>query len=879
MTYVRRPVRAYAIAFAALAAAVLLRWVLDPAMGDLFPLVTLFAAVAIAVWAAGWIAATLVTIVGYLVCAYLFVPPRGSLVIADLQTLVGLAAYLVTCALIIAIGERMLRAQSHAAERGEMLRVTLGSIGDGVITTDTEARITYLNAVAATLTGWTPEEARGQPLDAVFHIIDEQTRKPIESPALRALRAGTAVGFENHATLVHRNGDEHPIDDSAAPIVDELGHVSGCVLIFRDVSERRRFEIRDAARLLDARLLASIVESSDDAIISKSLDGVIRTWNAAAQRLFGHTAEAAVGRHISLVIPPDRLSEEDQIIASLKAGRRVEHFETERVRSDGRRIWVSLTISPIRDDAGNVIGASKIVRDVTRQREAENERQKFVTLVENSTDFIGICDLAGVPSFVNRAGLSMVGLADLDEAKRTPVAEFFFPEDRSRIVDEFLPRVARDGHGEIEVRFRHFRSGAAIWMAYKVVRLDDATGKPFGFATVSQNVTERRRLEDNLRKLATDLSEVDRRKDEFLATLSHELRNPLAPMRNMLEILKRAGNERGALPAAVDTMERQLGQLVRLVDDLLDLSRITHNRIGLRRTAVDLGAVIRQAVQSAQPLADGAGHVVDVTLPERPILLHADAVRLTQIFGNLINNACKYTRPGGRIRVIAERDGAEAVVSVTDNGIGIPRDKLDTIFDMFSQIDRSLERSQGGLGIGLTLVKRLVQMHGGTVHARSEGEGRGSTFVVRLPIPAQLPDAVESPPDMPSKTAAPRRILVVDDNRDAASSLAVLLQLAGNETFTAFDGAAALDAVERHRPDMALLDIGMPRVNGYEACRRIRAMPGGKDIVLVALTGWGQEEDRRKSRDAGFDAHLVKPVAYDALVALLDSLAEGRHPK
>jgi PAS domain S-box-containing protein len=879
MTYVRRPVRAYAIAFAALAAAVLLRWVLDPAMGDLFPLVTLFAAVAIAVWAAGWIAATLVTIVGYLVCAYLFVPPRGSLVIADLQTLVGLAAYLVTCALIIAIGKRMLRAQSHAAERGEMLRVTLGSIGDGVITTDTEARITYLNAVAATLTGWTPEEARGQPLDAVFHIIDEQTRKPIESPALRALRAGTAVGFENHATLVHRNGDEHPIDDSAAPIVDELRHVSGCVLIFRDVSERRRFEIRDAARLLDARLLASIVESSDDAIISKSLDGVIRTWNAAAQRLFGHTAEAAVGRHISLVIPPDRLSEEDQIIASLKAGRRVEHFETERVRSDGRRIWVSLTISPIRDDAGNVIGASKIVRDVTRQREAENERQKFVTLVENSTDFIGICDLAGVPSFVNRAGLSMVGLADLDEAKRTPVAEFFFPEDRSRIVDEFLPRVAREGHGEIEVRFRHFRSGAAIWMAYKVVRLDEATGKPFGFATVSQNVTERRRLEDNLRKLATDLSEVDRRKDEFLATLSHELRNPLAPMRNMLEILKRAGNERGALPAAVDTMERQLGQLVRLVDDLLDLSRITHNRIGLRRTAVDLGAVIRQAVQSAQPLADGAGHVVDVTLPERPILLHADAVRLTQIFGNLINNACKYTRPGGRIRVIAERDGAEAVVSVTDNGIGIPRDKLDTIFDMFSQIDRSLERSQGGLGIGLTLVKRLVQMHGGTVHARSEGEGRGSTFVVRLPIPAQLPDAVESPPDMPSKTAAPRRILVVDDNRDAASSLAVLLQLAGNETFTAFDGAAALDAVERHRPDMALLDIGMPRVNGYEACRRIRAMPGGKDIVLVALTGWGQEEDRRKSRDAGFDAHLVKPVAYDALVALLDSLAEGRHPK
>jgi len=865
--------RQYLIAVAALAAAILVRWLLDPVIGDSLPLVTLFGAVAAAVWVGGALPAAVAAILGYLACAYLFIPPRFEFVF-DVPSVVGLAAYLFTCSLIIAIGEAMRRARARARERSDLLRITLASIGDAMITTDNAGRVTYLNAVAESLTGWTQEDAKGQPLDTVFRALDEQTRKPIESPATRALREGTVVGLANHTVLVGRDGAERPVDDSAAPIRDELGRVSGCVLIFRDVSERRRLEKAVAARFLEARLLASIVESSDDAIVRKSLDSVIQSWNAGAERVFGYTADEAVGRHISIVIPPDRLAEEDRIIATLKEGRRVEPFETERVRKDGRRIRVSVTISPIKDEAGNVVAASKIARDVTKQRQAEAEREMFATLIENSTDFIGIADLDAVPIFVNRAGLALVGLDDMDAARKLHVRDFFFPEDQARILDEFFPSVAEKGHGAVDVRFRNFKTGDGRWMAYKVLKLIDDKGQVLGFATVSQDITERRRLEDGLRQLAANLSEEGRRKNEFLATLAHELRNPLAALSNMLEILRRSGPGQAAPPAqAVDGMGRQLSQLVRLVDDLLDLSRITHNRLELRKGPVELGAVIDQAVESSRPLVESMRHELRVVPSPEPIALEGDAARLAQVFGNLLNNSAKYTSPGGKIEVKTERHGKEAVVTVKDNGAGIPPDRLDSIFEMFNQVQGSLERSQGGLGIGLTLVRRLVQMHGGSVQAESAGEGKGAEFVVRLPIHEPLPAASPAPAREPS---AARRILVVDDNHDAAESLAMLLNITGNKTSTAHDGADAFEAAARQRPDVVLLDIGLPTLNGYEVCRRIRDEPWGKEMVLIALTGWGQDEDRRKSHEAGFDGHLVKPVNYPALMALLDSLGVAK---
>jgi CheY-like chemotaxis protein len=376
-----------------------------------------------------------------------------------------------------------------------------------------------------------------------------------------------------------------------------------------------------------------------------------------------------------------------------------------------------------------------------------------------------------------------------------------------------------------------------------------------------------------LRRLAVDLSATDRRKNEFLATLAHELRNPLAPMSNMLEVVKRASGDTDILERAHETIGRQLTQMVRLVDDLLDLNRITHDRLELRLSEVELATVIHQAVEVARPLMDASHHTLILNLPEEPIHLNADPARLAQVFGNLLNNSCKYTKPGGTISLTTSRVDDEVVVSLKDSGAGIPVDQLTSIFDMFMQIDLTTERAQGGLGIGLTLVKRLIEMHGGTVEARSEGPGQGSEFIVRLP--ALLKTAVLSGPAQPreSQDIMDRRILIVDDNQDSAESLAMLLEITGNTTYMAHDGVEALAVIERHRPQIVLLDIGLPKLNGHEVCRRLRAQPWGKDIRVIALTGWGQEEDRRQSEEAGFDGHLVKPVDYDNLLELLRKLS------
>jgi len=1006
---VRKPL-AYASAVAAVAGAVLLRWLLDPFLGDALPLVTLFGAVAAAVWVGGIRAGVGAAVLGYMACAYLFIEPRGELGLDRVENVVGLVAYLFTCTLIIGFGQAMRVAQARASEQREVLRVTLRSIGDAVITTDNLGRVTYLNAMAESLTGWTLSDAQGQALNTVFRIVNEETRRPVEDPAARALREGIVVGLANHTVLIRKDGSERPIDDSAAPIRNEDGVVSGCVLIFRDVTETRSREHERASQLLAARVLASIVESSDDAIIGKSLQGVIQSWNAAAERLFGYPAAEAVGRHISLIIPPDRLAEEDQIIASLKAGQRIDHFETERVRKDGQRLVISLTVSPIKDDAGRVVGASKIVRDVTRQRQAEErerqllaeaaaanakfqaffeqgplfagimavdgtlldanrlswegcgytkeqvvgkpfwegpwwapspalsarikeasaraaagetfraempyfvgdgservadvailpirdetgrvvflaatgsditdrkraeaDRERFATIIENSTDFIGICDLNGIPFFVNRAGLQMVGLSSIEEARATPIAEFFFPEDQPRITEEFFPAVLRDGHGEIEVRFRHFKTGVARWMAYKVLTVKDSTGQPVALATVSQDVTVRKSLENNLRSLAADLFEADRRKDEFLAMLAHELRNPLAAITNAVQILRRAGRDGEAIHAASGMLERQVGQVARLVDDLLDMSRITQGKIELRRESVELAPILDQAVEAAQALCESRQQQLTVTRPSEPVHLRADATRLAQVVGNLLSNASKFTDHGGRIDLSVEREGREAVIRVRDTGIGVAAEELPRLFEMFTQVDTSLERSRDGLGIGLTLVKALVELHGGTVEAKSEGLGQGSEFVVRLEALAEAPKPVAGEPVGLPPRMVRRRVLIVDDNEDSAESLAILLQLHGHETHTAHDGLSAMEATERLDPDVVLLDIGLPRLNGYEVCRRIRQQPWGKDLALVALTGWGQQEDRRRSREAGFDTHIVKPIDHQALMQLLATLPE-----
>jgi signal transduction histidine kinase/CheY-like chemotaxis protein len=365
--------------------------------------------------------------------------------------------------------------------------------------------------------------------------------------------------------------------------------------------------------------------------------------------------------------------------------------------------------------------------------------------------------------------------------------------------------------------------------------------------------------------------EIDRRKDEFLAILAHELRNPLAPLRNALRILRLGGNDAQTLEQTRDIMERQLQQMVRLIDDLMDISRVTRGKVELRKERLDLGTMIQAALETSRPLIEEAGHELKVTYPSEPVFLHADPTRLAQVFANLLNNAAKYTPRGGHIWLTGERQENTVLIKVRDTGVGIPADMLHRVFETFTQVDRSLDRLQGGLGIGLALVRSLVELHGGSVEARSEGPGQGSELIVRLPVDPATRKVQAAGGDGEQVLTGRRRILVVDDNRDSADSLAMLLTLQGNEVRTAYDGLEAVAAAAVFEPDVILSDIGMPGLDGYEAAQRIREQSHDKRVVLIAMTGWGQEEDKRRSMEAGFDFHLVKPVDLAILERLLSS--------
>ena len=406
---------------------------------------------------------------------------------------------------------------------------------------------------------------------------------------------------------------------------------------------------------------------------------------------------------------------------------------------------------------------------------------------------------------------------------------------------------------------------------WKIERITLPDGE-YGVVCYFYDITERMLAEHKLQEKTDALAEADRRKNEFLAMLAHELRNPLAPIRNAALALQHSRDSGDAVRSAAAMIGRQVGQMVRLVDDLLDVSRVNRGKIALRRERVELASAVNHAVEAAVALYEGRNHDLTVTLPPQPVYLNADPTRIAQVVGNLLNNACKFTDDGGRIWLTVEREGEAAVIRVRDSGIGIAADELPRIFDLFTQIDTSLGRSVSGLGIGLTLVKNLVEMHDGTVEVYSAGVGHGSEFVVRLPVLAVTPEPPPAPAAAASATATTRRILVVDDNRDSAESLADLLELTGNVTRTAHDGVEAVEAAASFRPNLVLLDLGLPKMNGYEAARTIRNQSWGKAMVLVALTGWGQDEDRRKTKEGGFDAHLVKPVDFAVLAKLLTEL-------
>ena len=408
------------------------------------------------------------------------------------------------------------------------------------------------------------------------------------------------------------------------------------------------------------------------------------------------------------------------------------------------------------------------------------------------------------------------------------------------------------------------RTAAELMFHYRYRRCEMLT-KDYRGVESARDITQRKQAEAALR-------EADRRKDEFLATLAHELRNPLAPIRNSLHILRMTACNDPTAERVCEMMERQVNHMVRMVDDLMEVSRITRGLIELRKEEADLAAIIRSAVETSRPIFEAAEHQLAITIPPEPILLHGDTVRLSQVFANLLNNAAKYTDHGGQIWINAKQEKSEVVVSIRDTGIGIPAPMLPKVFDMFMQADRSTHRSQGGLGIGLTLVKRLVELHDGSISVRSDGPGQGSEFIVRLPVAALQPERTTKPPVSQRTASLPqRRVLVVDDNKDAGASMGMLLKFLGSDVQIVHDGAAALAAIESYRPDVVLLDIGMPGMDGFEVARQVRQCAEFNNIMLIALTGWGQAEDRHRTQAAGFDYHLVKPADITALQSLLIS--------
>ncbi len=496
----------------------------------------------------------------------------------------------------------------------------------------------------------------------------------------------------------------------------------------------------------------------------------------------------------------------------------------------------------------------------------EEMAQGALTLSEDGT--ITYCNRR----FADLVGRPLARLVGVDFCDFIPLA--------ARHAYEGLLRQGRAGFGEGE---SHVQSadGAFVPVFLTINSLPSTSGAAIGLLVT--NLTTQRHHE-KLSSLLAALEESDRRKNEFLAMLAHELRNPLAPIRNAVQMLRwnKVGDAKDVRSIA-EMMERQVGQIVRLVDDLLDVSRVSRGKIQLRRQRIDLVSAVNHAIEAASSMIKSRTQELTVTLPAQRVYVHADPTRLAQVVGNLINNACKFTDQGGRIWLTVEVEAVGdpgsavsqecAVIRVKDSGVGLAAEQMPHIFEMFVQVDTSLERSVSGLGIGLTLVRTLLELHGGSVEVHSAGIGQGSEFVVRLPIMVETPSTVPPPPitSQPSSIAA-RRILVADDNRDSATSMAMLLELTGNETRTVFDGLAAVEAARTFMPDIVLLDIGMPKLNGHEVARKIRAQPWGKLMLLVAVTGWAQDEDRRESREAGFDGHMIKPVDLDALMNLLAGL-------
>jgi PAS domain S-box-containing protein len=686
------------------------------------------------------------------------------------------------------------------------------------------------------------------------------------------LAQASALGrFEDENWRIRKDGSRFWANVIITALRDDAGELIGFAKVTRDLTDRRAHE--ESLRESEERFRLLVENVKDYAIFMLDTDGFVTTWNAGAESLKGYKADEIIGSHISRFYPPDAIKRAwpaHELRMATMDGR----FEDEgwRIRKDGSRFWASVVITALRDSHGTLKGFSKITRDLTERRLAEQKlaesEELFRLLVQGVTDYAVIMlDHGGVVTTWNTGAESITGFPPVEVVGKH-FSHFYTSED-IRASKPWQQLLAANETGRFaDESWRVRKDGTQFWASTVISAIHDSEGKHRGYVLVMQDLTSR--------KHAETLANTTRRMHEFIAMLAHELRNPLAPIRNAVELMRRRGLGDPTLEAMRDTIDRQVTTLTRIIDDLLDVNRIARGHFSIGHEKVDLREVVVRAVESSKPLLDSFGHTLSVTCAETPIELHGDALRLTQAFANLLNNAAKYTPPGGRVGVTVEQRETDVVVRIADTGRGIEEPDLERIFDLFTQVDPQFGHD-GGLGVGLALVRRVIELHAGTVRAQSGGRGQGSEFIVVLPLPLERPALVASNAK-PASTKPLRRlrVLVVDDNRDAAESLRLFLQALGQDSYAVFDGKTALEAVDRLRPHLLLLDIGMPGMSGYEVADAVRTALGKDAPVLAAVTGWGQEADRRVAQARGFNYHFTKPVSTAALQEILTAVAETR---
>ena len=882
----------YLIALLAVGCAVLLRQLLDPWMGDYLPLSALYGAVALSLWVGGYRPAMLAVVLGYLACDWLFIQPRGSIDLRTPAEIAGAAVYLVSCSMIVGLGHSM-RTSRERAERESAERVKAEQAAQASTLEQTRQRQfleTLLDNASVCVAVMAGRELRYTFVNRAYQAL--QPDVPMIGRTYREVFPSVVeTGVEEMRRKVletgqprHDHGVAIPIpgvpdaawDQHVVPLPRAPDEVPTLLVMTWNVTERER-----AARALQEsrERFNQLADAMPQLVWTATPDGTLDYYNARRADYDNDTAHA---NEWALMVHPDEL------LPTRDAWRRATSsgtpYEMEnRIRlADGTYRWHLTRALPVRGANGRIAKWFGTATDIDRLKRAEGALSETSASLRHERKRLELALRAGgMGVYEWRVGADemwwspeLYGIYGVDPASFTPRLEAFVtlvhPEDLTELCRKTQEAMGRGGVFTHEYRVMR-PDGAIRWVANRSHVSTDGQSRAQSITGVAMDITERKRAEQAL-------LEADRRKDEFIATLAHELRNPLAPIRNAVQLLSAKGPKAPDPGWTRDVIERQVAHMARLLDDLLDISRISRNRVELQVARVSFAAVLELAIETSRPLIERAQHTLTVRVPDEPLWLNADAVRLAQVFSNLLNNAAKYTEHGGAIHLIAERHANELCVTVRDTGIGIASEMLPRVFDMFSQAAPALERSQGGLGIGLALARGLIDAMGGRLEAHSEGLGKGSEFRVYLPL---APHFDEQDRDA-SRASGVRdgarvgRLLIADDLVESADSLALILQMEGHEVHTAYDGEEAVRKAEALRPDIVLLDIGMPKLNGYEACERIRRHDWGRGMHLIALTGWGQEDARSRMQAVGFDGHLLKPVAGDVLNAAIEAALAQR---